>query len=76
MRVAVLLLGMLLGLSGCVVYDDDHDHGYRGGHGHWDGGDRHRQWEGRGHRHHHWDDRGQRRERWEDRRDGYRYYDD
>lgn len=76
MRVAVLLLGVLFGLSGCVVYDDDHHHGYRGGYGHWDDGDRHRHWEGRDGRHRDWERREHRHERWEGRRDRDRRYRD
>lgn len=64
MRVAVLLLGMLLGLSGCVVYDDDHYDSDRDGYRHWDGDHRHRDWDGRDYR----------RERWEGRRERERYY--
>lgn len=70
MRVAVLLLGMLLGLSGCVVYDDDHYDRHRGGS--WDDGDRHRDWDGRDSRR--WEERDHRRERWEARRERERYY--
>ena len=72
---AVLLLGMVLGLSGCVVYDDDYDYGYRGGHGHWDGGDRRdRHWEGRDYRRDRWD--GHRDHDRDGRRDGRRHHRD
>lgn len=64
MRAAVLLLGMLLGLSGCVVYDDDHYGGHRDGYRHWDGDHRHRDWDGRDYR----------RERWEGRRERGRHH--
>ncbi|MOA31556.1 hypothetical protein D3C78_1527190 [compost metagenome] len=78
---AVLLLGVVLGLSGCVVYDDDYDSGYRSGRGHWDDGERHhRHWEGRDHRDHRdyrgdrWE--GRRGDDWDGRRDGRRHHDD
>ncbi|HEY6610051.1 MAG TPA: hypothetical protein VIZ86_02800 [Pseudomonas sp.] len=72
---AVLLLGMVLGLSGCVVYDDDYDYGYRGGHGHWDGGDRRdRHWEGHDHRRDRWE--GRRDHDRDGRRDGRRHHRD
>lgn len=67
MRVAVLLLGMLFGLTGCVVYDDDHHHGYRDGYGRWDDGRHHRRWDGDDHRYR--ERHRHRRERWEDRGD-------
>ena len=71
MRVAVLLLGVLLGLSGCVVYDDDHYDGHRDGYRHWDGEHRHRDWDGRDYRR--WDERDPYRERWDGRRERERY---
>lgn len=63
---AVLLLGVVLGLSGCVVYDD-HDHGRRGDYGYRDGDGRH---------HGDWDDRGHRRGHWDDDYEDYRDYRD
>lgn len=71
---SVLLLGMLFGLTGCVVYDDDDHYGYRRDHGHWDDGGRHRRWDEHDGRDRHWEER----ERWEDRRgrDRDRHYHD
>ena len=72
---AVLLLGVVLGLSGCVVYDDDYDSGYRRDRGHWDDGERHhRHWEGRDHRGDRWE--GRRGDDWDGRRDRPPHNDD
>lgn len=66
--VAVVLLGMVLGLSGCVVYDDGY--GYDGRrYEHWDGEHEHR-------RYHRRDDDGYRRERWDGERRHERHRDD
>jgi hypothetical protein len=64
---AVVLLGMVLGLSGCVVYDHDYEDYDDRGSGHWEGEHRHRE---------HWGDGEHRRERWDGERHHERRWDD